>query len=337
MYSDYFEKTFEKWKATGLLEGLDDYKAHHISMMLENQLIFKHYDYKGDSIREKLWERLRIPLVRRVYGDLCLWDMISIQAMPSSTSTNMSCRDKYGAIKQHEAVAKTRQLKNYIPIIRDIENQEGEEEFIVVEKWGELFVEGEYAASIKEKEISPIEGEVSLLDYVSSQLTMEITHEVFRDLRNNVKYSSKDWKSPENLVDSILIQAETVTRNIGRAANWLVTSPEIVMEIIKSEKLSVVADYKSDFKKIQFVGNLSKLRIYVDPKSPTDEILMGYKGDAFAASYFYLPFIPFTEILQDGKVGRYRLIGRGDKKMPSDDYYTGIVLNNYSYINGEEG
>lgn len=337
MYSDYFEKAFEKWKATGLLEGLDDYKAHHISMLLDNQLTFKHYDYKGDTIREKLWDRLRIPLVRRVYGDLCLWDMISIQALPNHSSILLS-RDKYGTLKQNEARAKTRQLKGYIPIIKEVsEIRDSEEEITIVEKWGELFAEGEYAASIKEKELSPIEYEVSLLDYVSSQLTMEITHEVFHDLRNNVKYSSRDWKSSEGLVDFIFIQAETVTRNIGRAANWLVTSPELVMEIIRSEKLSLFPDYRPDSNKIQFVGNLSKIRIYVDPKSPTDEILMGYKGDAFAASYFYLPFIPFTEILYSEQVGRYRLVGRGDKKMYNDDYYTGIVLNNYSYINGEEG
>lgn len=333
MYSDFFESVYEKWKGTGLLDGLDDYKAHHMAMLLDNQLTYKGFDYEKNNKRKMLWERIQLPLVRRVFSDLLLWEMISIQAMSAPLSAIYN-RDKYGNLKEQDIKAKAKNIGSYIPLVDVVE---GEGEDALFAKWkDDFFAEGEYAGSIiQEESLTPTGYEVTLLEYVSNEIINEITREVFTDLRNNISYSTKEWKSPTKLIDSILYEAETTTRKIGRSANWLVTSPEIVIEMVKSGSFTPVPNYKANPKKIQRVGNLSKINVYVDPKFFTDEILMGYKGDPYAASYFYCPFIPLVEILGLDKVGRYRLMTRVGKNMIGDDYYSGIVFQNYSYINNE--
>src|SRR5262252_8518921 len=48
---------------------------------------------------------------------------------------------------------------------------------------------------------------------------------------------------------------------------------------------------------IQYVGTVNnRWRLYKDPLFPTNQILMGYKGDSYMDSgYFYCPYVPLTQ------------------------------------------
>jgi hypothetical protein len=74
-------KKVEKWKKTGLLEGLKDSRAKaHMARLLENQAhgMLKEASDTGDI---KGFQAIAFPLVRRVFGQLLAQEIASVQPM----------------------------------------------------------------------------------------------------------------------------------------------------------------------------------------------------------------------------------------------------------------
>lgn len=343
------EEDFAKWKATGLLEGLDEYRGHHVARLLESQRQMNasgitKAEYK-DEYRKKLFERLSYPLIRRVYGNMLLWDLISVQSMAGPGSSH-SYRDKYGNLKNQDIATKTRNLASYFPLVKaptGLEELETPDGALLLTEWlmgdGEKswYAEGEFASRLAEyKSEAQLDNEFSLLDHISNEIVNELTREVLTDLRNNAISVEKEWKNPANLADSIFYQCESITRRIGRPANWIVTSPQMTIELVRSGEFNPLEGVAGSAKKIQHVGSLGKIKVYVDPRFPTQEVLLGYKGDQYSSSYFYCPYIPFMERLAAPDLERYRLYTRYGKRLMSSDYYARIVVQDYLFSSAEE-
>lgn len=341
------QEAVKLWNGTGLLKGLDEYQALHLGTLLENQRLMNE-NVKGSYTNESryaFFTRVSIPLVRRMWAESPLWRMISIQTMLGPASIHYFL-DKYGNVKEQEIAAKSRSLRTHIPIIEMKNGQEfvnvptDEIGMPIVSEWNKFpngdiwYVEGEYAPFFGELQSDgQLNKEIELVARLALDVSNEISREVFTDLSNNCETFERPWKSPVHLVDTIFYAAESTTRKVARPANWLVTSPHLVLEIVKSGELVVRPDYQSDPNKIQHVGSLGRLDVYVDPKFKFDDILMGFKGDHYQAGYFMCPYIALAEVQQTTGPIRYKLVTRYAKRLLREGagYYAKITLDDYSY------
>lgn len=78
------KKLVNKWKKTGLLEGVDkEYDQHQIAILLENQArqLIDEISRTGTAANSEEWSGVALPLVRRIFSEIAAKDFVSVQAM----------------------------------------------------------------------------------------------------------------------------------------------------------------------------------------------------------------------------------------------------------------
>jgi len=73
-----------KWKKSGLLEGLDtSYDVAGMAVLLENQAkrLIAEATTTGNTTNSEAWSGVALPLVRRIFGEIAAKDFVSVQPM----------------------------------------------------------------------------------------------------------------------------------------------------------------------------------------------------------------------------------------------------------------
>ena len=96
-------KLAEKWAASGLLEGLEERQAGHMSMILENQAkqIVAEANTTGTggtftAGAGEQWAGVALPLVRKVFAQISAQDFVSVQPMNLPSGLVFYLDFKYG-------------------------------------------------------------------------------------------------------------------------------------------------------------------------------------------------------------------------------------------------
>ena len=89
----------EKWKPTGLLEGLGgENETHGMSVLLENQArqLIDEASAQGTGGSKEEWSGVALPLVRKVFGEIASKDFVSVQPMNLPSGLIFFLNFKYG-------------------------------------------------------------------------------------------------------------------------------------------------------------------------------------------------------------------------------------------------
>jgi hypothetical protein len=155
-----------------------------------------------------------------------------------------------------------------------------------------------------------LDAEAELTAVLAQEINLEIDREVLTDLRNNAG-TVVAWDFNTALGDTIkekyeslyvkVVEASSVIhrKTLRGGANWLVTSPEVasIFETATAGFAPSPSDTFTSSLGIQYVGTVNnRWRLYKDPLFPSNQILMGYKGESYMDSgYFYCPYVPLTQ------------------------------------------
>ena len=130
---------------------------------------------------------------------------------------------------------------------------------------------------------------VFVLDFTQSSLSFSPRHigDVYANMLALINIASQDIY-------------KTTMRGPG---TWVLTSPLIASFLESSAKLQggmdrVDAPTNNAGRTIEYKGKFAgKYDLFVDPMYPSDEIMVGYKGDnAMDAGYVYAPYIPLQQL-----------------------------------------
>jgi hypothetical protein len=155
-----------------------------------------------------------------------------------------------------------------------------------------------------------LDAEAELTGVLAQEINLEIDREVIQDLRNNAGTVAA-WDLATALGDTIKEKYESLyvkivevsnvihRKTLRGGANFLVTSPEVasIFETATAGFAPAPSETFTSSLGIQYVGTVAnRYRLYKDPLFPTNQILMGYKGDSYMDSgYFYCPYVPLTQ------------------------------------------
>jgi hypothetical protein len=155
-----------------------------------------------------------------------------------------------------------------------------------------------------------LDAEAELTAVLAQEINLEIDREILTDLRNNAGTIAA-WDFNTSLGDTIKEKYESLyikivelsnvvhKKTLRGGCNWLVTSPEVA-SIFETATAGFAPSPSENFTMslgVQYVGSINnKWRVYKDPLFPTNQILLGYKGDSYMDSgYFYCPYVPLTQ------------------------------------------
>lgn len=155
-----------------------------------------------------------------------------------------------------------------------------------------------------------LDAEAELTAVLAQEINLEIDREVLTDLRNNSgtvtawDFNTALGETIKEKYESLYVKVVEVSAVIHRktlrgGANWLVTSPEVasIFETATAGFAPAPSETFTSSLGIQYVGSVNnRWRLYKDPLFPSNQILMGYKGDSYMDSgYFYCPYVPLTQ------------------------------------------
>jgi hypothetical protein len=155
-----------------------------------------------------------------------------------------------------------------------------------------------------------LDAEAELTAVLAQEINLEIDREVLTDLRNNAgtvtawDFNTALGETIKEKYESLYVKVVEVSNVIHRktlrgGANFLVTSPEVasIFETATAGFAPAPSETFTSSLGIQYVGTVNnRWRLYKDPLFPTNQILMGYKGDSYMDSgYFYCPYVPLTQ------------------------------------------
>jgi hypothetical protein len=155
-----------------------------------------------------------------------------------------------------------------------------------------------------------LDAEAELTAVLAQEINLEIDREVLTDLRNNSgtvtawDFNTALGETIKEKYESLYVKVVEVSNVIHRktlrgGANWLVTSPEVasIFETATAGFAPAPSETFTSSLGIQYVGTVNnRWRLYKDPLFPSNQILMGYKGDSYMDSgYFYCPYVPLTQ------------------------------------------
>jgi hypothetical protein len=155
-----------------------------------------------------------------------------------------------------------------------------------------------------------LDAEAELTAVLAQEINLEIDREVLGDLRNNAgTVSAWDFNTAlgdtiKEKYESLYVKVVEVSNVIHRktlrgGANWLVTSPEVasIFETATAGFAPAPSETFTSSLGVQYVGTVNnRWRLYKDPLFPSNQVLMGYKGDSYMDSgYFYCPYVPLTQ------------------------------------------
>ena len=128
----------EKWKPTGLLEGLNgENEVHGMSVLLENQArqLIDEASATGTGGSKEEWSGVALPLVRKVFGEIASKDFVSVQPMNLPSGLIFFLNFKYGTAQ---------------PGFSDGANVHGTTNTANVDASGGLYGSGKFGYSINE-------------------------------------------------------------------------------------------------------------------------------------------------------------------------------------------
>ena len=155
-----------------------------------------------------------------------------------------------------------------------------------------------------------LDAEAELTAVLAQEINLEIDREVLTDLRNNAgtvtawDFNTALGETIKEKYESLYVKVVEVSNVIHRktlrgGANWLVTSPEVasIFETATAGFAPAPSETFTSSLGIQYVGTVNnRWRLYKDPLFPSNQILLGYKGDSYMDSgYFYCPYVPLTQ------------------------------------------
>lgn len=155
-----------------------------------------------------------------------------------------------------------------------------------------------------------LDAEAELTAVLAQEINLEIDREVLTDLRNNAgtvaawDFNTALGETIKEKYESLYVKVVELSAVIHRktlrgGANWLVTSPEVasIFETATAGFAPAPSETFTSSLGIQYVGTVNnRWRLYKDPLFPSNQILMGYKGDSYMDSgYFYCPYVPLTQ------------------------------------------
>jgi hypothetical protein len=155
-----------------------------------------------------------------------------------------------------------------------------------------------------------LDAEAELTAVLAQEINLEIDREVLTDLRNNAgTVSAWDFNTAlgetiKEKYESLYVKVVEISNVIHRktlrgGANWIVTSPEVasIFETATAGFAPAPSETFTSSLGIQYVGTVNnRWRLYKDPLFPSNQLLMGYKGDSYMDSgYFYCPYVPLTQ------------------------------------------
>lgn len=192
--------------------------------------------------------------------------------------------------------------------------------------------------------------EEEITTVMAQEVNLEIDREIIGDLRLNAG-TVATWDFNTSLGDTIKEKYESLfvkvteisnivhKKTLRGAANWIITSPEVA-SIFETATAGFAPAPSENFTSsigIQYVGSVNnRWRLYKDPAFPTNQLLLGYKGDSYMdAGYFYCPYIPLTQtpVVMDPEslCPRKGLITRYGKKLLREGakFYSRLSIANY--------
>jgi hypothetical protein len=195
-----------------------------------------------------------------------------------------------------------------------------------------------------------LDAEAELTAVLAQEINLEIDREVLTDLRNNAgtvgtwDYNTTLGDTLKEKYESLYIKIVEMSAVIHRktlrgGANFIVTSPEVA-SIFETATAGFAPDPSETFTSslgIQYVGTINKRwKIYKDPLFPTNQLLLGYKGDTYMDSgYFYCPYVPLTQtptvLDPDSFCPRKGILTRYGKKMLREGakFYGRLHIQNF--------
>lgn len=195
-----------------------------------------------------------------------------------------------------------------------------------------------------------LDAEAELTAVLAQEINLEIDREVLTDLRNNAgtvgtwDYNTTLGDTLKEKYESLYIKIVEMSAVIHRktlrgGANFIVTSPEVA-SIFETATAGFAPDPSETFTSslgIQYVGTINKRwKIYKDPLFPTNQLLLGYKGDTYMDSgYFYCPYVPLTQtptvLDPDSFCPRKGILTRYGKKMlrEGSKFYGRLHIQNF--------
>jgi hypothetical protein len=155
-----------------------------------------------------------------------------------------------------------------------------------------------------------LDAEAELTAVLAQEINLEIDRECVQDLRQNAGTVAA-WDLATALGDTIKEKYESLyvkivevsnvihRKTLRGGANFIVTSPEVasIFETATAGFAPAPSETFTSSLGIQYVGTVAnRYRLYKDPLFPTNQLLMGYKGDSYMDSgYFYCPYVPLTQ------------------------------------------
>lgn len=155
-----------------------------------------------------------------------------------------------------------------------------------------------------------LDAEAELTAVLAQEINLEIDREVLGDLRNNAgtvtawDFNTAMGETIKEKYESLYVKLVEVSAVIHRktlrgGANWVVTSPEVasMFETATAGFAPAPSETFTSSLGIQYVGTVNnRWRLYKDPLFPSNQLVMGYKGDTYLDSgYFYCPYVPLTQ------------------------------------------
>ena len=155
-----------------------------------------------------------------------------------------------------------------------------------------------------------LDAEAELTAVLAQEINLEIDREVLGDLRDNAgtvtawDFNTSLGETIKEKYESLYVKIVEVSAVVHRktlrgGCNWIVTSPEVasMFETAVAGFAPAPSETFTSSLGIQYVGTVNnRWRLYKDPLFPTNQLLMGYKGDTYLDSgYFYCPYVPLTQ------------------------------------------
>lgn len=155
-----------------------------------------------------------------------------------------------------------------------------------------------------------LDAEAELTAVLAQEINLEIDREVLTDLRNNAgtvaawDFNTALGETIKEKYESLYVKVVELSAVVHRktlrgGCNWIVTSPEVasIFETATAGFAPAPSETFTSSLGIQYVGTVNnRWKLYKDPLFPSNQILMGYKGDSYMDSgYFYCPYVPLTQ------------------------------------------
>jgi len=195
-----------------------------------------------------------------------------------------------------------------------------------------------------------LDAEQELTAVLAQEVNLEIDREVLSDLRTSAgTVSSWDFNTAlgdtiKEKYESLFVKTVEISNQVHRktlrgGANWIVTSPEVasMFETATAGFAPAPSETFTSSLGVQYVGTVNtRWRLYKDPLFPTNQMLLGYKGDSYMDSgYFFCPYVPLTQtpvvLDPDGFCPRKGLITRYGKKLLREGakFYARLSIANF--------